>query len=344
LLFFFLIYIINTAWVDKIQSELISGKGFKGYDFNTGATEIRFSLKCSANCDMFLLNPAQLENLRNNRQFTYYWSRTNARESGSQLYSNINNIKNTVIVVIVNAYSSGSIRGDFNYGWYINNAPVSPWTTQTHTNQLIQKGQFKGYDFPVNSAIIRFSIKSNLPCDIYLMEEKEIENLREGRTFAFLYSKLSTNEVLESTYSDTTKITNKVVALAVNKNYDQISVDYVIEYQLATSALSVIIIAAIVAGVCCLFCCCGCFSSATYGGRRYYLHNHGYHNITYNDSGVHGGYGGGGNSYSGSYSDGGNSYSGSTSGGGNSYSSGGGNSYSSGGGNSYSSGGGNSYN
>jgi len=34
-LLFFLIYIINTAWVDKIQSELISGKGFKGYDFNT---------------------------------------------------------------------------------------------------------------------------------------------------------------------------------------------------------------------------------------------------------------------------------------------------------------------
>jgi hypothetical protein len=148
-----------------------------------------------------------------------------------------------------------------------------------------------------------------------------------------LFKDENTLGVTDISYSDTSKISNKVVALAINKNFDLNNVDFVIEYQYGASPLSALVIVAIVAAVCLFFCCCVCCSGATYGGRRYYYHTHGYHNVSYYDSGTHSGYGGGGNSYSGSYSDGGNSYSGSYSNsgsGGNSYSGGGsgGNSYS----------------
>jgi len=158
--------LINSAWIDKTAVHTINPKALQGYDFNTAANEIRFSLKCSNSCDMFLVNQQQFDNLRQGRSFTYFWHATSTRDSGPQIYSQITNIRNKLIIVVKNPSSVSSLTADFFYGWYIS-APSSPWVKTEYNNMGIPVKGFHGYDFPLNAAIIRFTIKKAIIIVIY---------------------------------------------------------------------------------------------------------------------------------------------------------------------------------
>jgi hypothetical protein len=66
---------------------------------------------------MFLLDEHQLNNLREGREFLYYWGKTKILESGLQEFNDVKIIRAKVIIVAVNVYSSSPISVNFKYGW-----------------------------------------------------------------------------------------------------------------------------------------------------------------------------------------------------------------------------------
>jgi len=281
--------------------------------------KIRFRISCSRSCDMYLMSASEIDNLRQGRPFKFLWGQTQQTNSGARTYDIVSNIRNKVVLV---AYNAGTLTltAEFKFGWFIPTSSGSIWERKEFNEVIPTKG-FHGRDFSKTAAEIRFTLTSDQNADMYLMVPEEIQNLRDGKPFNFLWSSLNTRSSQLQTYSDTTKISTGVVAVIVNSNSNtNINGNFVLEWRNASSPLSALFIIIIVIAVVCIVCCCCGFSGAAYGGKRYYY-------VQHHNSGYHSGYGNsGGNSYSGSIgggsggygSGGGNSYSGST-GGGNSY-------------------------
>jgi hypothetical protein len=76
----------------------VNAKGYQGYDFNTGATEIKFNMRASTRCDMFLLSETQFQNFKRGASFISLWSSKGVTSSGQQFYSNVQNIRSKLLI------------------------------------------------------------------------------------------------------------------------------------------------------------------------------------------------------------------------------------------------------
>jgi hypothetical protein len=100
LLSFLILFVtVNTAWVSFTKRGVsVNAKGFQGYDFNTGATEIKFNMRASTRCDMFLLSETQFQNFKRGASFISLWSSKGVTSSGQQFYSNVQNIRSKLLI------------------------------------------------------------------------------------------------------------------------------------------------------------------------------------------------------------------------------------------------------
>lgn len=128
LLIFFLIlpYLTQCDVWEKIErTESIKPQYYLGYDFSSSAKMINYTITCSLECDVYLMNMNEFERFRDKLSFKYlrYHERV-LKVSGE--WSTLEDLKLTLFVVVVNRAISNSLFAHYELYQFV--PPGNDWT------------------------------------------------------------------------------------------------------------------------------------------------------------------------------------------------------------------------
>jgi hypothetical protein len=92
----------KTKWIETTKRHILSPKFYQYYSFDPESTIIKFRIKCTNLCDIYLLNERQLINYINHYDFKYYWKQSSTKDTGLQIYKDNDNIKKKLNILIIN--------------------------------------------------------------------------------------------------------------------------------------------------------------------------------------------------------------------------------------------------
>jgi hypothetical protein len=111
--FRFLLFNLHEAgWQTLRNTRTISPKNGVGFDYSTSAVEITWEITCTASCNVYLLNVYNLNRLKQGVGFDYFYAKVGTTISTAS-YAYVNDIKNTVIIYVVNPSNSTSLTANF---------------------------------------------------------------------------------------------------------------------------------------------------------------------------------------------------------------------------------------
>lgn len=104
ILFFLLFYTIvaqDYHWKRSFRTQIVYPNQPQSLDIANDAKEIKYTVVCTATCDIYLMTNADFQNMKQNKTFKYLRYKPNT-ETDSATWSNLNDISNKLVVVVVN--------------------------------------------------------------------------------------------------------------------------------------------------------------------------------------------------------------------------------------------------
>eukprot|EP01080_Neovahlkampfia_damariscottae_P009354 gene9354-1441_t len=117
---------------------------------------------------------------------------------------------------------------------FANNLDTKEWQTLKNSYNIIPtKG--KGFPFSVDALEIQWSVTCSLSCNIYLLDEINMNRLDKGQTFNTYYSKIGTTKSI-SNFRDKPVIVSKVYIYVLNpSNTSTLSANFIQEQLMSDS-------------------------------------------------------------------------------------------------------------